>query len=90
MNYTYTQLTRVSPGEYRRHVWHARAKRLWHRYLRAAAAIAGVFGNTLLRVIYFVALPPFVWFARRAERHEPAGFIPIEPTRGERSPRSQY
>ena len=90
MNYTYTQLTRVSPEGYRRHVWHARAKRLWHRYLRAAAAIAGVFGNTLLRVIYFVALPPFVWFARRAERREPAGFIPIERTRGERSPRAQY
>ena len=90
MNYTYMQLTRVSPQEYRRHVWHARAKRLWHRYLRVAAAIAGVFGNALLRVIYFVVLPPFAWLARRAERREPAGFIPIEPTRGQRSSRSQY
>ncbi len=26
MNYTYTQLTRVSPHAYRRHVWHARAQ----------------------------------------------------------------
>src|SRR5262249_16101151 len=40
MNYTYTQLTRVSPDRYRRHVWHARAKRLWNRYLRVAAALA--------------------------------------------------
>src|SRR5881397_1839973 len=29
MNYTYTQLARVSPQGYRRHVWHARARRLW-------------------------------------------------------------
>src|SRR6185295_14887085 len=34
MNYTYTQLTRVAPKTYRRHVWHARARRLWNRYLR--------------------------------------------------------
>src|SRR5580765_1335948 len=33
MNYTYSQLARVSPQDYRRHVWHARAKRLWNRYL---------------------------------------------------------
>src|SRR5438552_720615 len=44
MNYTYTQLTRISPKTYRRHVWHARAKRLWNRYLRVAAAIAGLMG----------------------------------------------
>src|SRR4030095_8567991 len=29
MNYTYTQLTRVLPGSYRRQVWYARASRLW-------------------------------------------------------------
>jgi hypothetical protein len=85
MNYTYSQLTRVSPDGYRRHIWRARAKRLWNRYLRVAAAIASVFGNTLLRLIYFVALPPFVWFARRAERREPRGFIPIQRTRDQRS-----
>jgi hypothetical protein len=45
-------------------VWKARAKRLWNRYLRAAAAIAGVLGNVMLTVIYFVVLPPFAWFAR--------------------------
>jgi rubrerythrin len=90
MNYTYTQLTRVSPQAYRRHVWHARAKRLWNRYLRVAAAIAAIFGNTLLTVIYFVVLPPFAWLARRAQRREPAGFIPIEPSREQRAPQAQY
>src|SRR5262249_36552338 len=44
MNYTYAQLTRVSPHAYRRHVWHARAKRVWNRYLRVAAAVAGLVG----------------------------------------------
>src|SRR5207249_7787748 len=58
MNYTYTQLTRISPKTYRRHVWHARAKRLWNRYLRVAAAIAGLMGGAALIVIYFVLLPP--------------------------------
>src|SRR5437899_1880279 len=58
MNYTYTQLARVSPQAYRRHVWHARAKRLWNRYLRLAAAIAAVIGSAILTIIYFVVLPP--------------------------------
>src|SRR5215813_421011 len=61
MNYTYTQLTRVSPGGYRRHVWYARARRLWNRYLRVAAALAAVAGNLMLSVMYFVLLPPFAW-----------------------------
>ena len=90
MNYTYTQLTRVSPHAYRRHVWHARAKRLWNRYLRAAAAIAGVLGNVMLTVIYFVVLPPFAWFARRAERREPIGFTSTERRRRQPSPGTQY
>src|SRR5215471_7887709 len=77
MNYTYTQLTRVAPRAYRRHVWHARAKRLWNRYLRIAAAIAGVFGSALLTMFYFVLLPPFAWLARRAARREPTGWSPI-------------
>ena len=32
------------PRSYRRQVWRARASRLWKRYLRVAAAIAGVIG----------------------------------------------
>ena len=90
MNYTYTQLARVSPQAYRRQVWKARGKRLWNRYLRGAAAVAGVLGNVMLTVIYFVVLPPFAWFARRAERREPMGFMPIEPRRQQASPGSQY
>ena len=45
MNYTYTQLARVLPKSYRRQVWQARASRLWKRYLRVAAAVAGVLGS---------------------------------------------
>jgi hypothetical protein len=89
MNYTYSQLARIAPQTHRRHVWHARARRLWNRYLRVAAAIAGVLGTGMLTVIYFVVLPPFGWLAKRAERREPSGFVPIDrPQRV--SARSQY
>ena len=77
MNYTYTQLARVLPASYRRQVWQARASRLWKRYLRVAAAIAGVLGAVILTIMYFVLLPPFAWLARRAERREPVGWAPI-------------
>src|SRR5262245_6678861 len=89
MNYTYTQLTRVSPRAYRRHVWHARAKRIWNRYLRVAAAIAGVFGSAVLVAMYIVVLPPFAWLAKRAERREADGWAPIARARVDLS-RSQY
>ena len=90
MNYTYRQLTRVSPDAYRRHVWHARAKRLWNRYLRIAAGLAAVFGNVALTVMYFVLLPPFAWLAKRSERREPTGWNPIPRARRDASPGSQY
>src|SRR5262245_47371144 len=90
MNYTYKQLTRVEPARYRRHVWHARAKRIWNRYLRVAAAIAAFLGSAVLTVMYFVVLAPFSWFAKRSERREPAGWNPIPRTRQDASPRSQY
>lgn len=89
MNYTYTQLTRVSPQAYRRHVWHARAKRVWNRYLRVASAIAGAMGGLVLLAMYFVVLPPFAWMAKRAERREPIGWVPIPRSR-QASPRSLY
>ena len=76
MNYTYTQLARVMPQSYRRHVWRARASRLWKRYLRVAAAIATVIGNAILTILYFIVLPPFAWLAKRAERREPLGWTP--------------
>jgi hypothetical protein len=90
MNYTYTQLARVSPHGYRRHVWRARAKRLWNRYLRIAAAIAAVLGSVVLTAMYFVVLPPFAWFAKRAEKRDPIGWIPVSRQRSTPSPRSQY
>jgi hypothetical protein len=90
MNYTYTQLARVSPRAYRRHVWRARATRLWNRYLRVAAAIAGGIGSGVLTAMYFIVLPPFAWLARRAETREPIGWIHIPRQRSTPSARSQY
>jgi hypothetical protein len=89
MNYTYTQLARVSPRSYGWKLWRARARRLWKRYLRMAAALAGILGSVLLTIQYFVLLPPFAWFAKRAARREPAGWIPIPATR-DQPPTSQY
>jgi bacterioferritin (cytochrome b1) len=89
MNYTYTQLARVSPHTYRRRVWRARASRLWNRYVRVAAALAGAMGTAILTLQYFIVLPPFAWFARRAERREPHGWTPIARDRND-SPTSQY
>jgi hypothetical protein len=89
MNYTYTQLARVSPHMYRRRVWRARASRLWKRYLRLAAALASALGTIILTMQYFILLPPFAWLAKRAARREPVGWAPI--TRGaNQSPTSQY
>src|SRR5207253_6893491 len=70
MNYTYTQLARIAPATYRRHVWRARASRLWKRYLRVAAVIAAVSGTVMLTLQYFVLIPPFAWMAKRAARRE--------------------
>jgi len=89
MNYTYTQLARISPASYRRHVWRARASRLWKRYLRLAAVVAGVFGTAMLTIQYFILLPPFAWMAQRAERRESSGWVPISRD-GIESPTSQY
>ena len=76
MNYTYTQLARVAPQGYRRHIWRARGSRLWKRYVRLAAALGMAIGSVLLLVQYFVVLPVFAWMARRTQRHEPSGFVP--------------
>jgi len=89
MNYTYTQLARISPASYRRHVWRARASRLWKRYLRSAAVVASLIGSAILTLQYFVLIPPFAWLARRAARREPVGWTPIAAER-RRSLTSQY
>src|SRR5262249_8562236 len=90
MNYTYKQLTRIAPERYRRHVWHARGKRVWNRYLRVAAALAAVFGNVSLMLIYFACRPRFSWCANRPEGAEPIGWVPIPRARQASSSRSQY
>ena len=89
MNYTYTQLARIRPGSYRRQVWLARASRLWKRYLRIAASLAGFMGAAMLTIIYFVLLPPFAWFAKRAARRDAPGWRSI-PTDRIESRASQY
>src|SRR5438105_1252976 len=87
MTYTHTQLARIAGGRARRRIWQARLGRLWKAYLRVAAALAGVIGSLILRVQYFVLLPPFVFLARRAARREPEGFA---PSRALPDARSQY
>jgi bacterioferritin (cytochrome b1) len=89
MNYTYTQLARIRPNGYRRHVWQARASRLWKRYLRLAAAVASVVGGVILTVMYFVVLAPFAWLAKRSARREPIGWTAIAPETSD-SPTSLY
>jgi len=89
MNYTYTQLARISPRSYRRQVWLARASRMWKRALRLAAAVGALMGAAFLTLLYFVLLPPFAWFARRAARREPEGWAPIS-ARADAPPTSQY
>ncbi len=81
MNYTFTQLARVAPQRYRRHLWRERLSRLWRSYLRLAAGLAGIFGSIMLTIQYFVLLPPFAWFAKRAERREHAGWIHVSAER---------
>jgi hypothetical protein len=89
MNYTYTQLARVSPQSYRRQIWRARASRFYKRYLRCAIRCGDAVASVLLTVQYFVVLPPFAWFAKRAERREASGWVSIDRP-AVRSARSQY
>jgi rubrerythrin len=90
MAYTRSQLERLAPRRYRRHLWLARAARLWKGYLRLAAAIAGVLGSLVLVAQYFLVLPLFAVLAKRAARRERPGWS--EPVRRDApSPlRSQY
>jgi len=89
MNYTLTQLVRVSPERHRSQLWRARLSRLWKAYLRLASALAGVIGGFILTIQYFVLLPPFAWFAKRAGKREQGGWIPIAPERND-SLRREY
>jgi len=89
MNYTLTQLVRVSPERHRRRLWKARLTRLWKTYLRLASALAGAIGAVLLTIYYFVVLPPFAWLAKRASTREDGGWTPVSPDRNN-SLRRQY
>jgi rubrerythrin len=89
MNYTYTQLTRLSPQSYRWHVWRARASRVWKRYLGVAMSVANAIGSLVLTIVYFTLLPPFAWLARRAATREPGGWARITRN-GNESSTSQY
>jgi hypothetical protein len=89
MNYTLAQLTRVAPQRHSLFLWKARLSRLWKAYLRAASVVAGVMGAVILTLQYFILLPPFVVLAKRAERREPAGWVPV-PQERERTLESQY
>ncbi|HEY8130945.1 MAG TPA: ferritin-like domain-containing protein [Thermoanaerobaculia bacterium] len=89
MNYTLTQLVRVSPERHRHHLWRARFRRIWKGYLRLATALAGILGGLLLTLQYFIVLPPFAWLAKRAERQETPGWTHISPSRN-RSLTNEY
>jgi len=87
MNYTLTQLVRVSPERHRPRLWRARLSRLWKAYLRVASALAGVIGTVFLTVQYFVVLPLFAWLAKRTGAREPIGWIAIAPERNQATSR---
>ncbi|HEX9400186.1 MAG TPA: hypothetical protein VF912_08770 [Anaeromyxobacter sp.] len=82
MRYTRTQLERIAPARHRRHLWLARAARLWKGYLRVASALAGWLGTVVLLAQYFLVLPLFALAAKRAARRERPGWS--EPERRER------
>jgi len=79
MNYTFTQLARLSPNSHRKLLWRARLRRLWKQYLRLATAIADMFGTILLTIQYFILIPPFAWLAKRAAGREQAGWTTLPP-----------
>lgn len=79
MSYTRSQLARIAPRKQGLRLWQSRAGRIWKAYLRAATAIASVFGTIILTAQYFLVLPFFALLARRSAREEPDGFSPPRP-----------
>ena len=90
MNYTLSQLVRVSPRHHRRLLWRARLGRVWKGYLRLATAFAGGISWLILTVLYFTLLVPFAYFAKRSARREPAGWRPVSAERNRASLDRQY
>ncbi len=81
MNYTLSQLVRVSPQHHRLLLWRARLTRLWKGYLRLVLALASVISWLILTILYFTLLPPFGYLAKRAARQEPTGWLPASSGR---------
>jgi hypothetical protein len=81
MEYTLSQLMRVSPQRHRLLLWRARLSRLWKGYLRLAVALAGVISGLILTVLYFTLLVPFAYLAKRAAWQEPPGWAPVSSER---------
>jgi hypothetical protein len=74
MDYTRSQLERITQRHSRRHLWWARATRMWKAYLRVATALAGMLGTVVLLAQYFLVLPVFALLAKRAARRERPGW----------------
>lgn len=74
MNYTHAQLKRVCPKKHGFRLWTARLSRLWKGYLRLSSAVAGVMGAVILFAQYFLLLPVFALFAKRAARRQAPGW----------------
>jgi len=81
MNYTRAQLSRIEPEKQRILIWRARLGRLWKGYLRVATALAGLVSGLVLKLIYFLILPPFALLAKRAAARETEGWHAIAAER---------
>jgi rubrerythrin len=84
MRYTRQQLTRLEPHRHSWIIWRARLTRFWRLYLRFAGAIGALFGAVMLSLQYYLLLPPFAYFARRAARAETPGWKPVAAERAGR------
>ena len=81
MNYTLSQLVRVSAQRHRLLLWRARLSRLWKGYMRLAIALAGVISGLILTILYFTLLVPFALLAKRVAWREPTGWLPVSSER---------
>jgi rubrerythrin len=90
MNYTLSQLKRVSPRKHGARLWWARLSRLWKGYLRFASAIANVMGGVILAVQYFVILPLFALMAKRAAKRQLPGWVDARGTTQGAALNTQY
>jgi rubrerythrin len=81
MDYTLSQLDRVSPRRARLALWRARLSRLWKAYVRLSVALAGLISGLILTILYFTVLVPFALVAKRAARRECSGWSTASPQR---------